>query len=263
MSRPISPEALKQSLRAYPFFSNIVYRHTCDSTNNIAKRLAEKGLQEGTVIVAENQTAGKGRKDRKWLSVPYKNLLFSVILRPKIDIKRAFLVTVVSSVALIRAIEDFASVKAEIKWPNDIYVNYRKLAGILTEFSTKGRALEYVVVGIGLNVNWNPPEDAAVRNPCTSLKTEIGVEIDREILLSEILKSLWKHYKILMDGNGKKVFHIWKEKNLVFGRKIEADLGTKKLEGFVKDIDDTGHLILEGLNGSTHTIGWGDVSIKF
>ena len=182
-------QALRQGLKTQRFGNKIFTFDTIDSTNNCARALAGCWADEGTVIIAEQQTAGKGRLGRVWQANPNENLTFSIILRPTANPEQVNLLPLYVAVAVAQAIERTTSLKVECKWPNDLLVNNRKVAGILLEGSVKDNTLEYVVVGIGVNVN-QVAFAHDLEGKATSLRLEGGKEVDRLLLFRELLSSL-------------------------------------------------------------------------
>ena len=241
------------------FSRNIVLLRSVDSTNLLAKDLASEGAPEGTLVLAEEQTAGRGRMERRWLSPGYKNLLFSVILRPSIPPERVFVLTMILSIAVIDGIRH---PKVMIKWPNDLYIGNRKLGGILTEFSVKDGKVEYAVLGLGLNVNWNPGEQAGLLYPATSIQAESGRSVSRNGLLVEILHVFIKYYEETLSGRTEDLYRRWNDLSMVLGREVTVDLNGEILTGRADRIDRSGALLLKDGSGREHRIWSGDVSVR-
>jgi len=164
-----------------------------DSTNNYARDLAEKGIKEGRVIVADYQTKGRGRFRRQWVSARGENLLFSVILRPPHSVNKAPLVTLLAARAMKETIEAVSGLQCTVKRPNDILIHGKKVCGILTESSTRNGNVPYVILGIGLNVN--STRKTLVRG-ATSLRYETGTRFSRDVILSQFLAHFKKHYNL-------------------------------------------------------------------
>ena len=174
------PDTLRSRLSQSPLGKNIIFRDTLHSTNTLAKELAGEGAVHGTLVLAEEQTAGRGRMGRPWFSPKYKNLLVSLLLRPPTPAEEVFIFTMVLAIAAIDGMEKVCGLRVSIKWPNDLYAGRKKLGGILTEFSALGKRVEYVVLGLGLNVNWNPGDGEGMLYPATSVFYETGKKISRE-----------------------------------------------------------------------------------
>ncbi len=245
------------------FSENIIFHERIESTNSLAKELAVKGEKEGTLVLAEEQTGGRGRMDRRWLSPPYKNLLFSIILRPDLPVDSVFSLTMILSVATIEAIKKTAGLSLMIKWPNDIYLNNMKLGGILTEFSVKGERPEYVVLGLGLNVNWTPESSADMLFSSTSILKETGKSTVRERLLADILKGFEAYYREVVSCRMDSLKKKWNDLSLVTGREVAVSGYNEKTEGIAQGIDDQGALLIRRADGSEQRIMSGDVSLRF
>src|SRR6266496_3133180 len=171
------------------------------STNDIVEKLAHDGVKEGVVIFSESQTKGRGRLGRRWVSPARKGLWFSVLLRPKLRPQAVTQLTIAAATALVRAIHSETGMTLEIKWPNDIYVHGKKVAGILTELNAELDTVKYVILGIGVDVNLGANEfPADFRNRATSLKIEVGEALDRAELAAEILRELDRDYSRICSG---------------------------------------------------------------
>ncbi|MBT9174808.1 MAG: Bifunctional ligase/repressor BirA [candidate division WS2 bacterium] len=190
----------------------IIWLEEVDSTNNYAKNLAEKGEEEGIVVVARKQTCGRGREDRNWIS-PEGGLYLSFILRPVFPVKELTPITRLSAVAVLEAVEDITSLKCQLKWPNDLLLHGKKVCGILTESKVVGETVVYVVVGIGVNVNNSIEElNAGLQYPAVSLKEKLGYDIEISILLKEIIRNLNKYYPLTLSKGWSFMVKKWKEK---------------------------------------------------
>lgn len=240
--------------------NKMIHKVSVDSTNNLAKKLAYDGAADGTVIVAEEQTGGKGRLERKFFSPASKGIYFSLILRPKCLPKDAPKFTLMAAVAVANAMKRF-NLPAQIKWPNDIMFNGKKVVGILTEMSAQIEKVNYIVVGIGINCNVAReefPED--IREIATSLSEINGGKISRVDLFRSVLEELDKLYT---GGNFSETFKLWREFNITLGKNIKvisAETG-ESFTGIAVEIDDEGALIVQTENG-LQTVYAGDVSIR-
>ena len=168
---------------------------TIDSTNKKAKELATEGAKHGTLITADAQHAGIGRRGRTWSSEKEAGIYMSMLLRPKIDTDKAAMLTLVAALAVERAIAETLQCQPKIKWPNDIVLNKKKICGILTEMSLKGTEIDYVVIGIGINVN-NKEFPEEIASTASSLSRELGKEIDREMLITEVWNRFMIYYNL-------------------------------------------------------------------
>jgi BirA family transcriptional regulator, biotin operon repressor / biotin---[acetyl-CoA-carboxylase] ligase len=256
-------DLIKRGLSSSLFGVNIVYHTALGSTNDLAKDLALRGAPEGTVVVTEEQTAGKGRRGRSWLAPSRTNLLFSILLRPALSPNRAFSLTMALALAALEATERETGVSCMIKWPNDLYVGRRKLGGILTEFAGKGKHVDWVVLGLGLNVNWCPEEEKGVSGfSATSIFAETQEKFSRNELLVQILKQFESHHEGLFSGGGDELYRKWNEHSLVLGKEVVIEAEEKRTTGKAIRIDKNGALILEDGTGRVHVITHGDVSLR-
>jgi BirA family transcriptional regulator, biotin operon repressor / biotin---[acetyl-CoA-carboxylase] ligase len=256
-------EVLKGRLGGSIFSRNLYLYPTLSSTNTRAKEMAAEAAPEGTLVIAEEQTAGRGRMGRRWLSPPGANLLFSLLLRPPLKADRVFSLTMLFALSAIEALESCASVRAGIKWPNDLYVKQKKLGGILTEFSVSSGALvEYVVLGLGLNVNWNPEADQEMLYPATSVLKERGSGVSRLELLVSTLTSFEESYGKLLEHGPDRFLGRWNERCLILDKWVDVDSPGGRVSGKAVGIGRDGALILLGPDGKEKTVRCGDVSMR-
>lgn len=239
----------------------IIYLPVTDSTNTQAKKLGEEGAEHGTLVVTQCQTAGKGRRGRSWES-PAGNVYFTFLLRPEVRVSRASMITLVSALAMANAIEMVTKLKTQIKWPNDVVANGKKLCGILTESSTDLEYINYAVVGIGVNVNQTSfPEDIA--DKASSLLLELGHSVNRGQVLGEFLNQFEKYYEIFEkteDMSG--LIDAYNEKLVNCGREVK--IIEKDRERILKalGIDNDGGLVVENSEGERESIISGEVSVR-
>jgi BirA family biotin operon repressor/biotin-[acetyl-CoA-carboxylase] ligase len=259
----LQPSALRKRLGSSLFARNIIYHKAINSTNTLAKELAAHGAPEGTLVLAEEQTEGRGRINRVWLSPACENLYFTIVLRPFIQPGQVFVFTMVLALAASDAVKKEIGIRPMIKWPNDLYVERKKLGGILTEFSVMGKAVEYVVIGLGLNVNWNPQEEKSMLYPATSIFAETGIRASRSDLLIEILKSYESYYRRVLAGQIDDIYKKWNELSLIKGREVKIHSGRETVHGHVLKIDQNGALVIINDDGREEKIQSGDVSITF
>ncbi len=233
-----------------------------DSTNIRAKILAEKGAPEGTLVLAESQTAGKGRRGRSWVSPPGEGLWFSLVLRPNIRPSVTPLLTLVAAMAVAAGIEDVTGLSARIKWPNDIVISGKKVVGILTELSAEAQETHYVVVGIGINVNMTEfPEE--IRDTATSLYLESGTFFSRLNIVAAIMKRMEPYYKSYMSTCNLEGLHEEYMKRLVnLNREVMILEPGKERRGVCEGIDRNGCLLVRGENGNVERVISGEVSVR-
>ena len=259
----LSAEKIKTLLEDSIFSKNIIIYDSLESTNNTAKEFYKQGAIDGTVILAEEQTAGRGRMGRQWLSPACKNLLFSIILRPDIKVENIYSLTLALAAAGIGAVKNISGLSSMIKWPNDIYLNKKKLAGILTEFKIRGKSPAYIILGMGMNVNWNPETEKNILFPSTSIFNETGRVTFRNELIAEILKNLEILYNDIINERMESLNRRINDLSLLTGREVSVDTGEKIIRGIARGIDTDGGLILKGEDGDVRKILNGDVSISF
>jgi BirA family transcriptional regulator, biotin operon repressor / biotin---[acetyl-CoA-carboxylase] ligase len=258
----IDPVNIKNQLNTSFIGREIHYYEKIDSTNKIAKDFANKNANEGALFITEEQTKGRGRLNRNWQSQPYSNILMSLIFRPALHPSKIFSLTMISSIALVNAIMKMSGLTTKIKWPNDIYYNNKKLAGILTELKADKNKVSYAIVGIGLNVNSDLSEDPALKDIATSLYNETGKIISRNELLIVILSEIEQWYNSLNQGRFEDIRREWNDHSLVLGKPVVVYSDNYKEEGIALSIADDGSLIIQKNNGEQKKIICGDVSLR-
>ena len=233
------------------------------STNDVIERFARDGLKEGVVAFAESQTKGRGRLGRKWVSPQRKGLWFSVLLRPNLQPQEATQITVASATALRRAIADHTGLTPQIKWPNDILVNGRKVAGILTELSADLDHVKYIILGIGVDVNLNANDfSAEFRKTATSLKMELGKPVFRAELAVVILRELDNDYTRLTSGQFSELANEWEEHCATIGQEVVIRTGERQIRGRAEALGEDGALLLRTDHGRPERIIGGDLTLE-
>ncbi|MGC9940258.1 MAG: biotin--[acetyl-CoA-carboxylase] ligase [Verrucomicrobiota bacterium] len=239
-----------------------VFKETT-STNDVIEKLARDGVREGVVVFAESQTRGRGRLGRKWVSPANKGLWFSILLRPRVHPQESTQLTVVSATALRRAIMTKTDLRPEIKWPNDILIGGKKVAGILTELSAELDRVKHITLGIGVDVNVDagelPPE---VRKVSTSLKIEAGEAISRVELAAEILRELDRDYARMCTGNFLAVADEWEAGCATIGKNVNVQMGDRKISGCAESLDEDGALLVRTEHGHLERVIGGDVTLE-
>lgn len=237
---------------------NFIYSDEVESTNTML--LASKDSnQNGTVLLAEFQSKGRGRKEREWISSSGQNLTFSILLKGEFKEQKINLINFSAAVAVAQAIENLYQLDVELKWPNDVLINKKKIAGILLESVSKANKISRVVVGIGINVN-QPNFPGQFEIPPTSIRKEFHSIASREKLLSEVLNNFEAMLE-LSKKSGKKVLSDWRNRCKMLGEKIKIVDGDLIKVGVFEDIDENGFLILR--NGDKlEKIHYGDVSLR-
>ncbi len=262
-SDPITADEIRQGLSTKVFGKkNIVFLNEIDSTNTRAKELAAQGAPEGTLVIAEKQTSGRGRRGRVWFSPPGGGIYFSLILRPVISPSETPRITLMTAVVAAETLISLVKLKLRIKWPNDILVNGSKLAGILTEISTEMDAVNYIVVGIGLNVNTQLEDlPKEIKKTATSILIETGKPFPRIKLIQHYLKLYEKYYDMFKKNDFKPIMKRWRELADIIGKQIRVDVIGKTHIGKVVDVDNDGVLILKDDKGVLQRIFSGDVTL--
>ena len=232
---------------------------TIGSTNDEAKRLAEAGAAEGTLVLAETQTAGRGRQGRQWLTPPGTALAGSLVLRPTLSAAQAARLTMLAGVAAAEAIEAVAGVPAALKWPNDLLLGGRKAGGILVESGLAGDRLDYAVVGIGLNVSAAPPPEA-VQFPATAVAEAAGRPVDRLALLVQLLAALEKWYAAAVEGPALPA--AWQARLAWLGEAVTAHTAEGELTGVAEGVDEDGALLLRLASGERRRLWAADVRLR-
>lgn len=235
---------------------NFLYIEQIDSTNKYLMQNNEN-LPNGTVLLAEEQTHGRGRKQRIWFSLPEQSLTFSILLNKKISLQKVNLLNLAAAVAVAQAIENLFQLKINLKWPNDVLIQNKKVAGILLESSIKGEQLKKLVIGIGINVN-QPFFKGSFSLTPTSIRLEFGKIVSREKLLCEIL-NIFEEIINGFPNNETKVLNYWREKCRMIGEKIIVTEENVEKFGVFDDIDENGFLLLRTTNG-IEKISYGDIS---
>jgi len=274
---------LQQQLRTLSFGigNRLVYVPTVGSTNILAMQLAQAGLEEGAVVITDSQTAGKGRQGRRWVDVYGCNVLSSIVLRPLFPL---YLLVMIASLAVVEAIQEICGehgMTATIKWPNDVLIGDRKVAGILVETSHDRAGHLIAIVGIGVNVNGRlpsqqgaVPEMAALTATATTLETVYGQPVRREMFLAALLRHIEAYYLALQQearnfpmteyvaSTGLTSWSVrekWRHYLSTLDRRIQVRQGDTVLDGIAEDVSETGELLLRSHSGERISITWGDI----
>ncbi|MDR3348238.1 MAG: biotin--[acetyl-CoA-carboxylase] ligase [Acidaminococcales bacterium] len=241
----------------------IIYRTSVKSTNNVAKQEALDGCPHGTLVVAEEQTGGRGRLARGWFSPLHRGLWFSAVLRPPFLPQEAPKLTLLMAVVLAEALAIYPGVQASIKWPNDILLQGKKICGILTEMSAEMEAINYVVIGAGINTDI--PEDVLpgdLKGKAGSLNDFAAAPVKRARLLANVLGTLEKTYDETVKGGFVPALKRWREYSATLGRKVRVDAPDGSFAGEAVDIDETGALLVLRDSGKLEKVLAGDVSVR-
>ncbi len=240
-------------------FHHIILLNTVDSTNSYLKSLATE-VKEGTVVLAEEQTAGRGRFTRPWVSQRYKNLTFSILLKPKVVTDIIGLLSLLAGTAVVKAIKSSTGVVATCKWPNDVLVNGKKVCGILSELVKDSEGAPCVIVGIGININQAEfPEE--LQTTATSLLLQTQTTIDRLHLFSLLLEELKSGYDMFQSGNYSAIIQEWKKTSAMLGQQISVQQNNSTLTGIAADIAEDGALVIQTATSQMKVYA-GDVTIN-
>lgn len=262
----LNKDRLNEKLNTNLFGKHMFCLEEIDSTNNEILKLAREGAPEGTVVCADYQTAGRGRRGRKWLAAPGQNLLFSLLLRPVREVDMSQKITLAAAVILAGAIEKYLTnyhnieVNIRLKWPNDLLVKGKKVSGILAESILREKKIEALALGFGINVN--TPAEAQpdkLKHSALSLTDLVKAPLDRESLLAEILNFAEKSYLVLERSNYKKVVPDWKKRCDQFGQRVRINIAGDIFDAQINDINHQGRLIYQTDDGQKHELIAGDV----
>lgn len=265
------------------WLKNRVHKEMTDSTSNDISRLALGGAPEGTIVTADIQTAGKGRRGRSWESTAGTSLLFSLLLRPKLKPDTAPQITLLMAMAVIKAVRRLTGLNAYIKWPNDVVVNGKKVCGILTEMQLKDGGIDFVVVGTGVNVNQTsiPVElegsatslllekerllalEKTVSEPCDGKKFEKETCFDRDVLLEHILNEFEDYYTLFLQKQDfSDLMTEYNEWLASLDREVKVLDPKEEFTGISKGINEKGELLVALPDGSVTAIYAGEVSVR-
>lgn len=240
----------------------IYYYNFVDSTNNVAKDFAKNNVNEGTIIISETQNKGRGRNNHSWIS-PKGGLWMSIILKPHISLDKIHYLTLISGISISKTINENFNLKSWIKWPNDIYINDKKISGILTESHIKSHVVDYLILGIGINLNNSKFElSPDLQKKSSSIKDELGYEVNIKDFLNKFLMELEFYYNMLSNNKLNKILNDWRKLTNTLGKIVEIKQGNTIFIGEAYDIDENGSLIIKEKNGQFRNIIAGDCSIK-
>jgi BirA family biotin operon repressor/biotin-[acetyl-CoA-carboxylase] ligase len=254
-------DALRRARASARIGHTILYFDSVDSTNTVAQRFATDGAAEGTVVIAEAQTKGRGRLGRAWVSPPFRNLYLSVVLRPPIVTTVAPQLGLVAGVAAVDAARHWAP-RATVKWPNDVVIDGRKVAGILAEMDADGDRVRFVILGIGVNLNTTLeefPDD--LRDKAIGLCAAAGRPIDRIEFADHLLSRLEEHYDLFLREGFAAIRPLWESRASLIGRHVRIDAQAQRVEGVVTGLAEDGALLLRDANGNEVRVVVGDVTV--
>lgn len=257
----LSEQAIEEGLSTKVVGRHIVYRERVDSTNNVAKKLADEGAPEGTIVVAEEQTGGRGRINRLFLSPFAKGVWFSLILRPNIPPMEVSKMTLLAAVAVARAIRHHGLTDCGIKWPNDILVKGRKMVGILTELNGSAEKVNYIIMGIGVNTGITAEDLPKDLQPIITSFAREGVRVSRLALLETLLKEIEGLYQTVCREGFAPILAEWRALSCMLGQDVTVTSIDKTFSGKAVDIDENGNLLVATPEG-VEVVMAGDIHVR-
>lgn len=260
MPKELDVDKLQEGLCTKRFGRGIFFLKEVGSTNDFAKELARYGAEEGTVVIAETQKAGRGRLGRGWFS-PKDGLYFSVILRPKISASEAVNLVFVAGLAVAKVLDEVYGLRIETKWPNDVLVNGRKICGILSEMTSLKDRLNFVVVGVGVNANFDVEKSLPreLWESATSVENELGKRVDLQELLRVLLERLDCVYEQFLKEGFNPILERWKSYAGFLDKRVTVASETERLCGLALDVDGEGALVLRLDDGTVKRVFVGDL----
>lgn len=255
MDNAFSAGVLQSLLSTEAIGRCVLHLKSVSSTMDVARQEAESGAPHGLIVVADEQSGGQGRRGRRWVSPP-GNLYVTIVLRPTWSVRS---LPMIAPLAVCEAAETLSGVRASIKWPNDVLIEGRKVAGILIDVHLAATHVEYALIGIGINVRLDASRHNEIRDIATSLESESGEEISRERLLATLLNRFEKLYAAGHDDDS--VYDGWRVRLETFGRRICVQFADHVDDGIAEDVDGDGNLLLRRADGSVIALSAGDVTL--
>lgn len=258
---PLDVDRIRAARADGRFGATIHYRESTESTNSDAQQLARDDAAEGTVVVAETQTRGRGRLGRAWTSPPLRNLYMSIVLRPRITTGQTPQIALVAGAAAAATLRQWCS-RANLKWPNDVLIDGRKVCGILAEMEAGPQGVASVILGIGVNLNMAdddfPPD---LRDKAIGLSQATGAAVDRTAFASGLLEQLEAIYDQFIGGGFAAIRSRWESLSSFFGREVEIDDGSRRFRGTASGLAEDGSLRLRLTGGEEVDVVAGDVTV--
>jgi len=253
----LSAASVTANLKTRFVGQTVIYHPTLASTMDVAKREAHRGAREGTTIIADEQTAGRGRTKRVWVS-PRGCLALSIILYPGMLYLPSLIM--IASLAVVRSIEAVTGLKSQIKWPNDVIINGKKVCGILIESDVKGNKVGYAIIGIGVNVNLRLSDFPEIVPIATSLSDALGRDVSRLDLIRHLLVEIERLYVALSTGGP--IYEEWQDSLITLGRMVQIKMGKTIYDGIAESVARDGSLLVRRSDGSLTKIVAGDVTLR-
>ena len=252
----LSETSILSNLKTNFIGQHIIYFPRLGSTMDAARQRAREGAAEGTLVIAEEQTAGRGRRGRSWFSIQ-GGLAYSIILYPALFQLPSLVM--IASLAIVRSIESLTPLHAGIKWPNDVLIDGKKVCGILIESALKGGTVDFSIVGIGINISGELPALSPPAIPATSLSVEVGYEISRLKVLSRSMYEIEQLY--LAVRAGRSLVNEWRQRLVTLGHQVQVEMDGITISGIAEDVADDGSLLLREVDGKLTRVVAGDVSL--
>ncbi len=257
MADSLSAASITSELETRFVGQRVIYYPSLTSTMGVARREAQQGAAEGTVVIADEQTAGRGRLGRVWLS-PRGSIALSIILYPSLSHLPSLIM--LASLAVVHTIEAVTGLKSQIKWPNDVLVNGRKVCGILIESDVQGDAVNYAIIGIGINTNLRLADFPEILPIATSLSDELGRDVSRLSIIRCLLVETERVYLALSAGGS--IYEEWRDSLVTLGRRVRVKTGEAIYEATAESVARDGSLLLRGPDGNLTRIVAGDVTLR-
>jgi BirA family transcriptional regulator, biotin operon repressor / biotin---[acetyl-CoA-carboxylase] ligase len=253
----LSPEDIMYNLKTSFVGQRIIYYPALASTMDEARKEAQWGAEAGTVVITDEQISGRGRLQRTWIS-PKGALAFSVILRPNLDYLPCMIM--LASLAVSYAIETVTGLKCQIKWPNDVLIQEKKVSGILIETDIRNNALRHVIIGFGINVNMRVADYSEIAAFATSLSDQLGQDTSRLEIVRQVLMEIEKLYQTMSHSDY--IWQEWKNRMITLGQKIEVNSGNGTFSGMAESVSKDGSLLIRQNDGKSVKIIVGDVILR-
>jgi len=253
----LSPASVTSNLGTHFIGQRVICYPSLTSTMAAAKQETQLGAVEGTVIIADEQTAGRGRIKRVWLS-PKGSIALSIILYPSVVNLPSLIM--LASLAVVHSIEAVTGLRSQVKWPNDVLVNDRKVCGILIESSLRGNIVDYAIIGIGVNVNLRLSDFPEIQSTATSLSAELGRDVSRLRVIRRLLVEVERLYLALQAGES--IYEEWRDSLVTLGRRVKVKSGKTVYEGIAESVARDGSLLLRHSNGNLSKIVAGDATLR-
>ena len=263
-TRPLSIAGIRRRLEAPVVGRQLYVCGKVESTNATLSRLARSGAPEGTVVLAESQSAGRGRLGQPWFSPPGVNLYASVLFRGSLTLKEAPLFSFIGGLALADAVRETGASPA-IKWPNDVLIDGRKVGGSLAECGARGAEVDYLIVGVGANLNVDLDALGSALGPAaafaTSLRAATGVEVDRDAFAAAYLNALDAWARCYRGEGPSSVLEAWRARAILTGRRVEIRRGSHRFVGRVGGVDEQGRLVVQDALGERVTVSTEEIHL--